>query len=163
MKKLFILISLFYVMIASAEYKTASQILSMQNLDAPVPVALISSAQDLTASWKDFGSEVSSGGYNVFGLWTDLDINDSVNARIRLLASHTTGGATYLIPIRTVAASSVSVEGEYIEFNVDEDQQMLLSWDLDRLVPYIQIQVQVGTVNTTAAQIDSASYTLRWN
>ena len=147
---------------SQAAYLTASQTLYKQNIEAVVPVAVIGAAQTFTASWAALGSEIASGGYSSVGLWVDLDINDSVNARVRLIASHTTGGATYLIPIKTVGASSVSVEDQYLEFNVDEDQKMFISWDLDRVIPYLQFQVQVGTLNTTAAEFDSAHYTLRW-
>ena len=125
------------------------------------PVELISSAQDLTGAWVDLGDELKVEYAQKIGLYINLDINDSVNARIRLLAKYESGGTDeYTFPIRTVSSSNVTVAAEYIEFSSDADQKMILSWDLDGLVKYIQIQVQAGTVGATAGQVDSAYYTL---
>lgn len=124
------------------------------------PVALIAAAQDLTANWADLGTELTVGGARFIGLYAELDINGSTNARVRVLAKHTSAGANeYVLPIRTVGASDVKVEDEYVEFNVDADQLMLLSWNLDGLMPYVQFQVMAGAVGAPAGQIDSAVVT----
>jgi len=124
------------------------------------PQALLAAAQDLTAAWADLGAELTVTGARTIALWTTLDINDSINARVRLLVKWENAGADeYVLPIRTVGASAVLVEDEYIEFNVDADQQMILSWDLDGLVFYAQFQVQAGVVGATAGQIDAAYVT----
>lgn len=124
-------------------------------------IALISVAQNLTANWVDLGGEISTANVQHIGVYINLDINDSNNARVRLLAKHTSAGADeYTLPIRTVSASVVSVEGEYIEFNVDADQKVILEFTLDGVVPFCQIQVQAGTVGATAGQIDGAHYVL---
>lgn len=157
-----LLVFLFSILNVNAAYRTASQTLYKQNIESPTPTAIISSAQDLTVSWAALGSQQTSGGFSSAGLYLDVDINDSENVRIRALVRHTTGGATFLLPIKTVASNNVKVEPEYIEFNVDSDQKMLISWDLDRVIPFIEFQVQVSAVNTTAAQIDSANLILRW-
>lgn len=125
------------------------------------PLALISAAQDLTANWVDLGGEISTENVQHIGIYINLDINNSQDARVRLLAKHTSAGTDeYNLPIRTVSASDVKVEDEYIEFNVDADQKMILEFDLDGIVPFCQIQVQAGTVGATAGQIDSAYYVL---
>lgn len=124
------------------------------------PHTLIAAAQDLTANWADLGAELTVGGARFLGLFVELDINGSANARVRVLAKHTSAGTNeYVLPIRTVGASDVKVEDEYMEFNVDADQSMLLSWDLDGLVPYVQFQVMAGAVGAPAGQIDSAVVT----
>lgn len=121
------------------------------------PHELISAAQDLTANWADLGAELLVGGARVVGLYAELDINDSVNARVRLLAKHTSAGTNeYVLPIRTVNSSNVKIEDEYYEFNDDADQSVLCSWELEGVVLYAQFQVQAGTVGGTAGQIDSA-------
>lgn len=121
------------------------------------PYQLVSSPQDLTGSWVDLGVELTLGGASYVGLYVELDINLSTNARVRLLAKHATAHADeFTLPIRTVGASDVKVEDEYVEFNTDADQKMLLSWDLDGVVLFGQFQVQAGTVGGTAAQIDDA-------
>jgi hypothetical protein len=93
------------------------------------------------------------------GLYLTVDINDSENVRVRVLASHTLLGDEYTLPIRTVAAGSVTVRPEYVEFGVDEDRLMLLGWVLDGLVEQVQVQVQVSAVGVAAGQIDTAHMT----
>jgi len=124
------------------------------------PHTLIAAAQDLTANWADLGSELTVGGARFIGLYVELDINGSTNARVRVLAKHTSAGTNeYALAIRTVGAAAVSIEDEYMEFNVDADQSVLLISDLDGVVLYVQYQVQVGAVGGTAGQIDSAVVT----
>lgn len=62
--------------------------------------------------------------------------------------------------IHTVSTSAINVEDEYVEFTDDVDQKILLSWDLEGVVPYAQLQIQAGTVGITAAQIDSCIVTM---
>ena len=118
-------------------------------------------AQNFTGSWVDYGSEIDVLGITRLGLWLNLDVNDSNNMRVRVLAKHTTAGTDeYMLPIKTVSSSDVKVEDEYLEFNADSDQKVLLSVELFKLVAYVQIQIQVGTVGSTAGQVDSGYYTL---
>lgn len=125
------------------------------------PQALISSAQDFTAAWVDLGGEIEVNGARWLGLWLDVDINNTNNPQVRVLAKHTANHASeFSLPILTVGASDVKVEEHYIEFNVDADQKVLLSFDLDRVIPYIQVQIKAGTVGATAGQIDAALITL---
>jgi len=126
-------------------------------IGGPEELVAAASPQALTNAWVDLGDELYVGGACVVGLWANLDINDSVNARVRVLAKHASAGADeYVLPIRTVGASAILVEDEYVEFNTDADQKMLLSWNLDGCVPYVQFQVMAGTVGVSAGQIDSA-------
>jgi len=123
------------------------------------PTTLISSAQDLTAGWVDLGSEIMVDGNNYLALWINLDINASANARVRVLVKTEYGGTDeFVMPIKTVGSSDIKVEGEHYEFNVDADQKMVISVDLDNLIPWVQVQVQAGTVGGTAGQIDGAWY-----
>jgi hypothetical protein len=117
------------------------------------PVQLIAAAQALTALWVDLGSQLLLEGAQRLGVYINLDINGSTNARVRLVARHATGGDDHVLPIRTVAAAVVTVEDEFIEFNVDADQLMLLSWDLDGLVQFAVVQVQAGAVGAPAGEI----------
>ncbi len=125
------------------------------------PFTLISSAQNLTDSWVDLGFEIECISYNTLAVWIELDINLSSNARIRAIAKHASGGANeYVLPIKTVSATDIKVDAEYTEFNTDADQSMVLSVELANVVPFVQFQIQAGTVGGTAAQIDSAYVTL---
>lgn len=138
----------------------------MPNLDFPGiqkgPYELVAAAspQNLTTSWVDLGAELDVEGARHIGLYVNLDINDSVNARVRLLVKHTSASTDeYVLPIRSIGTSDVKVEDEYTEFNVDADQKVFLSWDLDGLTCFVQFQVQTETVGSTAGQIDSAYVT----
>jgi hypothetical protein len=124
------------------------------------PFELISSAQNLTAVWADLGSELAVAGAKSLGLWMNLDINDSSDVRVRLLAKHTGAGTEeHVLPIKVVSASSIALEDEYFEFTDDADQSMILFWDLEGLVPYVQFQVIAGTLGAGAGQVDTALVT----
>lgn len=124
--------------------------------------ALISSAQNFTTSWVDLGDPKDTQELQTFGAWLDLDINDGANMRVRLLAKHPKNTSLeFVLPIKTVSASDVKVEDNYIEFNDDSDQQVLVAWTLDKIVPKVQVQIQAGTAGATAAQVDNAYYTAR--
>ena len=137
----------------------------MPNLDFPGiqkgPAELIAAAspQNLTGSWADLGDELDVEGAHFIGLFVNLDINDSANARVRLLAKRTSAGTDEYVLSISVRASNVKIEDKYVELNADADQKRLLVWDLNGLVPFAQFQVQVGTVGSTAGQIDSAYVT----
>jgi hypothetical protein len=121
------------------------------------PHTLIAAAQNLTANWVDLGAELPVGGARVIGLYVELDINGSTNARVRAMAKHESAGTLeYALPIRTAGASSIAVEPEYMEFNVDADQNVLLIVEPEGLALYVQFQVQAGAVGAPAGQIDSA-------
>lgn len=118
---------------------------------------LISTPLDLTGTWADLGSEYRLGGARACAAYINLDINLSLDAQVRFLAKHTSAHADeFVLPIRTVSASDVKVEDEYLEFNVDADQKVIVGVDLDGCAVYGQWQVRVNTVGGTAAQIDDA-------
>jgi len=122
----------------------------------------LTSAQTVTTSWVDLGSEIAPKGNSAIGLWIDFTINDSNNFRVRLVGRHTTGGDDFVIPIKSITPSSVLVKPSYHEFDDDSDTKAVLSWDLDRVLPYIQFQVQVGTANTVSSVVNSSFYTPGW-
>ena len=125
------------------------------------PTALKETAQDFTDSWVDIGSEIQTEGYRNLLLWLNVDINDTNNPRIRILAKRAYGGTDeYVLPIKTIGTSDVKVEDEYIELNDDADQKIVLSWNLDNLMPVVQVQIQAGTVGASAGQIESIYYSL---
>ena len=119
-----------------------------------------SSAQAFTAAWVDLGSEISMLGYNKMCLWLKLDINDTNNPRIRAIAKLEKGGADeYIMQIKTVAASDVKIEDSYYEWNVDADENSVLQVDTDGLIPFVQLQIQAGTVGASAGEIDACEVT----
>ena len=124
-------------------------------------VALLSAAQDYTGSWADLGGEAHTFGKKSIALWIENDVNGGANMRVRCLAKHALSATLeYSLPIKSVSASTVSIEENYAEFNVDADAKYVISWELDGLVPKVQFQVSAGTAGTPAAQVDSAYYTM---
>lgn len=112
--------------------------------------------QDFTTSWVDYGSEINSDGHGNLSIWLDLDINDSLNARLRIVGKHATNGADEY-PIGTglmeMIGSSYIDNGDHIEFDVDIDKKILIIIKLNHIIPYIQVQIQAGTVGSTAGRM----------
>jgi|TARA_R100001530_G_scaffold10633_1_gene10452 hypothetical protein len=122
---------------------------------------LITSPQTLTGSWVALGAPVDMTTSTRCAIWLGIDINNSNNARVRalpLLAKNS--GTDYSLPIRTVGSSDVKVEEEFYEFAVDQDQEILLEIRTRGLVPYLQFEVQAGTVGAPAGEISTADVTL---
>ncbi len=118
-------------------------------------------AQNFTASWVDYGPELGTDGFDNLSIWLNIDINDTIDARIRVLAQHTLGGDGYVHPIEKTTPSVINVEDEYFEFTTDEDKKRVLKIALDDVVPYAQIQIQAGTVGATAGQVLDSKYILQ--
>lgn len=117
-------------------------------------------AQSFTGGWVDYGSELSVDGAQTIAVWVDIDVNDTNNACIRLLAKHTQGGADeYVLPIKIETATVVNVEDEYFELITDEDAKRIINFTLDKIVPYVQFQIKAETPGATPGQILSSKYT----
>lgn len=124
---------------------------------------VITSPQDITASWVDLGSEILVDGYTNLGLWVKLIINDSVNVRLKVLAKQTESATDeFEVPIKTIGSTSIDLNTPYYEFDADVDQNMLLEVDTGGYVGFIQIQVQAEIIGATAAQIESLSVSKIW-
>jgi hypothetical protein len=119
-------------------------------------------AQAFTTSWVDYGSEVDVEGYNSIAAWIKIDINDTNNPQIRVLAKLDKDGAEeYSIPIQAVGASDVKLEQQYYEFNVDEDASYLLEVLTKGHAKTIQFQIKCGTVGASAGEIEHIYVTLK--
>ncbi len=116
--------------------------------------------QDFTTLWVEYGGEIGTDGYATIVLWLKIDINNTQNARFRILAKPTTGGAEYVLPINIATATVVNVEDEYHEIVADEDARRILSFILDKVVPFVQVQIQAGATGATSGQVLDSKYTL---
>lgn len=116
--------------------------------------------QSFTNSWENYGGEVGTDGYGTIVLWLNIDINNTRDARFRVLAKPTAGGLEYVLPINIETASVVNVEDEYHEIITDEDARRILSFELDKVIPFIQIQMQAGVVGLEPGQVLDSMYTL---
>ena len=123
---------------------------------------LNASAQSFTDSWVDYGPEISTDGHDRISLWFNIDINDTVDAQVRLLAKHERNGADeYTFPIETVSDSVITIKPEYVEFSEDTDGKRVISFNLDQVVPFVQVQIQAGTIGASAGQILNSKYIIR--
>lgn len=107
--------------------------------------------QAVTSTWTDIGTEIDTAGYNTMLLWTNVDIGNSTNIRLRCLAKSTldTGVLEFEYPIMTAATTVVGVEGRYFEWTTDEDQLTILQINLNGLIPIVQLQIQANADQTT--------------
>ena len=130
-------------------------------LFADYDVAVLTVAQDFTTSWADLGSEIDCRGYRYLHVYIVLDINDGFDLRLKALPKLSSAGAVeYEDAILTVGSSLITVEKDYIEFNVDEDANYHLIYDLKNGVEFLQLQIDAGTAGATEAQVDSC-YAIR--
>lgn len=100
-------------------------------------------AQDLTASYADFGSEIDCRWYNRLGVWITYDVNDSENVKLKALAKYESAGsieAEFTDNEETLWTTSASDGSMYIEFDI---------WT----IPYIQLQWIAWTVGATAGDL----------
>jgi len=90
----------------------------------------------------------------------ELDINDSKDFQIKALAMDEKDLVRFEFPINTVKKSISQIEPLIQEFNLDIDQNQLVQWQLDNTIDAIQLQVRVGTLGATPADIISLRYNL---
>jgi len=89
------------------------------------------------------------------------------NIRVKMVAMTAPGGTQYNVPILKPDTGGtpycIKTEAEYIEFNLDDTQDMVLTWDLSNTLPYVMFMVCAGTPfdDPDQATID-CSYTLGW-
>lgn len=125
------------------------------------PTVEKSTAQSFTTSWVDLGGEIQLYNIDCITLWLKIVINDSLNARIRFLVKHTKDHADeYILPIETVTQSVITAKGEYFELDNDVDQNIVLTRKLNKCIPFVQVQIQAGTVGATPGQVTDFQYTL---
>lgn len=101
-------------------------------------------AQNLTASYVDFGAEIDMQGFNVLGIWIISDVNDSRDVNIKALVKHTSDSIDEFeidgISTKQLWGSNGSDNKKYYEFNVGA-------------VPIVQLQAMAGTVGTTPGDL----------
>ena len=120
---------------------------------------LIQTPQTLTASWVDLGLLVDTRGFNHIAVWLNLAINSSQAVRLRCIARHSVDSSDdYLLPIAAVSAGAVSLDDEYFEFANNVDQKMIVSCDIDNVIPHCQFQITADNFGAPPAVITTAHY-----
>lgn len=139
----------------------------MQNLNYEVnkeTIIAAASPQAFTASWADLGAEIQMHGYNSLGVWLVLDVNNSLDMRLRARVKLDKDATNeYSLPIRSVGTAVVAVEQEYLEFNVDEDANYLIDFDTKGHAGFVQLQISAGTAGATPGQVDECIITKRYD
>jgi hypothetical protein len=131
------------------------------NVATPVTIA---TALALTNAWQDLGPEIPLQGYTKLGLWLNLQINTSVNLRVRCQLKHTSAsGFEYNNILAMIDEGSlpanVKVQPQGVELDVDTDLLFVLPWVIDNFVPFAQFQVMVETTGVTPGIILNAEVT----
>jgi hypothetical protein len=128
-----------------------------------VGIPIAGTPQNFTASWVDLGSEISMLGFNTLKLYLTIDANNSDGMRIRALDKHESGGVEEYTPvIETIGTDEIKVEPGYWELTNNVDQLITLVRRTDCVTPFVQPQMQAGTVGATAGQVDAAYYVRGW-
>ena len=70
---------------------------------------------------------------------------------------------TIPVPKDTSCYENIKLTGEYFEFDTDADQKMVFTLNIDKTVPFLQVQIQAGTVGATAGHFESVYYSLSSN
>jgi len=98
-------------------------------------------AQDLTITYADFGSEISTAGINKVGLFIIGDVNTSEDCDLKILGKYESGGTDEFELDGTDVLRLWSGTG------TDFKNYYVIETDT---IPYIQIQAKVGTLGTAA-------------
>ena len=121
---------------------------------------LISFFQLLTTTFVDLGDPINCIGFNNLSVWLKIDINDSLNVRIRAFGKFTFDDVDkYHFPIKTVSSSDIKLESEYIEFNIDQDQNYVINYSINNTIPFVQFQVAASTLGINPGAILAFSIT----
>ncbi len=115
-------------------------------------------------TWSDVGDPIDMRGKTELNLFVNLAIGAATDFKMRALGQTTfAGGATdeYTFMIETVSASDIKIEAEYIEFNTDADQLVILKIK-SRGVPYIQLQADGGTDGGTDPILTTVKLNKLW-
>lgn len=101
-------------------------------------------AQGLTASYTDFGSEIDMRSYNRLGVYIIADVNNSENVDLKILGKYESGGTDEYdidgLSEKRLWDTGASDFKKYYEFDVGT-------------IPYVQLQGKAGTVGTTAGDL----------
>lgn len=131
-------------------------------VNAPTAASLITVAVACSTAWVNLGTAKVLEGSKSIGLFIDRTINDSENMRIQALTTHSAGGSNYYMPTEVVASTEVKITPKYYELDTDATNKQSLYFDTNGSIYSVLFQISCGTVGTTAATIDAASYTMGW-
>ena len=98
-------------------------------------------AQDLTASYADFGAVIDMRGYTVIGVKVAYDVNDSLNVSLKVVGCDADGTNEFELSTIDVWALWTTVVADGTKYNI---------FDVGS-IPYCKIKGIAGTVGATTA------------
>ena len=107
-------------------------------------VASLVATQTLTGAFADVGAEIDVQGYKNLYVYLNLDINAATNVQLKALFKHTSAGAGEFTPDHsgfTCPNTTAPATQNYIEFDADADQLVVVTIPLENAVPYVQLQM----------------------
>lgn len=115
---------------------------------------------ELTSSWQDLGGRINTKGADGIAFWLKVIANASVNISFKIRCFKDEASLIeYFPPIYIVLSNKVLLIEEYVELNVDVDQNPIIDIYLGSYVPYIQLQVK--DTNDSTGQIEAADVSFR--
>ena len=123
-------------------------------------INLITVPQSVTDDWVDLGPTIYMDGYHRIIVYPEIDINDSLNIRLRALEKHSQTGTGFVETIENVSSAVVKVKEAYLELDVDVSQNLRMEFE-SHPISHFQLQIKAGTVGASAAEIVSCKYCLR--
>jgi hypothetical protein len=154
MKKLIVLL---FVVCAFGQ-----NITRIQGVYTPPELFFTAGAGDtVTTDWQNLGAVIDVRDYTQLNLYLTLDVNLSENVRVRALGKVSSTVGSYPFSIETISSTLVKIQPEYVEFDTDADQSIILKIQTDG-VPYIQLQYQAGTKGATPAKFTNVYINKVW-
>ena len=124
---------------------------------------LVTSAQTLTDAWADLGSEIDMRGYNNLNIYITVDINDSIDVRLKTLGKYESAGTDeFDFSIETTDSGSVKINPKYYEFNSDIDQLQIMKIPTNG-IPYIQLQIMAVATGSSIGSISDCYINKIWD
>ncbi len=127
----------------------------MSNYNNYVQEKVLDSAYTLTDTEAEFGNEINTIGVRKIVLYVTLDVNNSLNVRIRPNFRLTTSGSNYLPALEVISATETKIQDNYFELDNDADQRQIIEIPLDGCVPFVKLSAWAGTVGVAAGSITS--------
>jgi hypothetical protein len=128
----------------------------------PVELFFTAGAGDtVTTDWQNLGAVIDVRDYTQLNLYLTLDVNLSENVRVRALGKVSSTVGSYPFSIETISSTLVKIQPEYVEFDTDTDQSIILKIQTDG-VPYVQLQYQAGTKGVTPAKFTNVYINKVW-
>jgi len=105
--------------------------------------------QTTTTDFTPIGGKTPTGGLQNVGFWIDSRILAGVGVKFKLVAYLDKGDAQgFDIPLKQLAGSDVEISIGQARLSADADQRIVLTAQLEGLVPFVELQVASDTAGS---------------